>query len=145
MHTSNTALVKLLAKATRPLGAVFPVAARAALFLVYGWFGLLKLVGESPATPLAEALTRRTLGAKAFPVAFAVLSLVECVIGLLALLPAYTSVLIPLLLAHMLIVCSPLVLVPRMAWTRPLVPDLEGQYIIKNAAIVALVAGLARL
>ena len=38
---------------------------------------------------------------------------------------------------------GPLLLYPEAVWTRPLlVPNLEGQYIIKNAALVALALGL---
>jgi hypothetical protein len=43
----------------------------------------------------------------------------------------------------MVMVCSPLLLVSGMAWDGLLVPSLEGQYIIKNIAIVALAVGIA--
>jgi hypothetical protein len=43
----------------------------------------------------------------------------------------------------MVIVCSPLILVPELAWSHPFVPTLEGQYIIKNVIIVALAVGIA--
>lgn len=37
----------------------------------------------------------------------------------------------------------PLILLPSIAWSGFLVPTLEGQYIIKNLAIMALAAGVA--
>lgn len=117
--------------------------ARVALFLVFFWFGLIKIIGLSPATPLVIMLTARTVGVEYFTVLFFVLSLLECLIGVLFLFPKATRIVIPLLLFHMLLVCSPLVLVPEMTWTSFMVPTLEGQYIIKNAVIVALAIGIA--
>lgn len=117
--------------------------ARLALFLVFFWFGLIKIIGLSPATPLAVSLTDRTIGIEYFPTLFFALSLLECLIGILFLFPKATRVVIPLLLFHMLLVCSPLILVPEMTWTSFMVPTLEGQYIIKNAVIVALAIGIA--
>jgi uncharacterized membrane protein YkgB len=40
------------------------------------------------------------------------------------------------------IVCSPLVLAASVAWTHPGVPTLEGQYIIKDLALIALAIGI---
>lgn len=112
--------------------------ARIALFIVFFWFGAIKLLGLSPAGPLAEALTDRTVGVELFTPLFICIAILECVIGLLFLVPKAVRVVIPLLLFHLLIVCSPLVLVPEMTWQAPLVPSLEGQYIIKNVVIVAV-------
>jgi uncharacterized membrane protein YkgB len=117
--------------------------ARIAIFIIYFWFGFVKLIGISPAGPLAEALTQRTIGLQYFGVLFFVLSLVECLIGVLFLFPKMTRIVIPLLLAHMLLVCSPLVLIPSYTWQYPFVPTLEGQYIIKNAVVIALAIGVA--
>jgi uncharacterized membrane protein YkgB len=43
----------------------------------------------------------------------------------------------------MLIVCSPLLLVPEYSWEGFLTPTLEGQYIIKNAVVIAVAIGIA--
>lgn len=117
--------------------------ARVALFVVFFWFGILKVLGLSPASPLAEALTAQTVGMQYFDLLFLVLSVIECVIGVLFLIPKATRIVIPLLLIHMAVVCSPLVLVPSEVWTGFLVPTLEGQYIIKNLVIVAVAIGVA--
>jgi uncharacterized membrane protein YkgB len=122
--------------------AALPMA-RAAVFIVYFYFGLLKLLGESPASPLARALTDKTIGMSHFDAAFNVLAVFECVIGILFLFPRLTRLVIPLLIIHVLIVCSPLVLVPHLAWVKPFVPTLEGQYIIKNVLLVAVAIGVA--
>jgi uncharacterized membrane protein YkgB len=117
--------------------------ARFSVFLIFFWFGLIKLLGLSPAGPLAEALTAKTVGMQYFDVLFYVLAAIECVIGLLFLFPKATRIVIPLLLMHMVLVCSPLVLVPELTWQQFGVPTLEGQYIIKNAVVVAIAIGIA--
>lgn len=125
------------------LRRAFPVLARLAIFVIYFWFGILKLNGNSPAGPLAQALVAKTVGAQHFDVLFHILAVYECLIGILFLIPKATRVVIPLLIIHLAIVCSPLLLVPDLAWSKPFVPTLEGQYIIKNVAIVALAIGVA--
>jgi len=117
--------------------------ARIALFIVFFWFGFIKLTGMSPASPLAEALTVRTVGPALFEPLFIGLAFIECLIGLLFLIPKAVRLVIPLLLLHMVLVSAPLVLVPELTWHAPFVPTLEGQYIIKNVAIVALAFGVA--
>jgi len=117
--------------------------ARIAIFVVYFYFGILKLAGDSPASPLAHALVAKTVGVQHFTLLFNILAVYECLIGILFLIPKATRLVIPLLFIHMLIVCSPLLLVPRLAWAKPFVPTLEGQYIIKNVAIIALAIGIA--
>lgn len=112
--------------------------ARIALFIVFFWFGAIKLLGLSPAGPLAEALTARTVGDELFTPLFIAIALLECIIGVLFLIPKAVRIVIPLLFFHLIIVCSPLVLLPDMTWLKPLVPTLEGQYIIKNVVIVAV-------
>jgi len=121
----------------------FSLLARTALFIVYFYFGFLKLFGLSPATPLAAALTERTIGLEYFDTLYILLSAFECVIGILFLFPKATRVVIPMLLVHIALVSAPLVLLTDLVWLKPLVPTLEGQYIIKNAAIVALALGIA--
>lgn len=116
--------------------------ARFAIFLIYFWFGFLKIIDLSPASPLALALTTQTVGAQHFDLLFKVLAVYECVMGVLFLFPKLLRLAVILFAVHMIIVCSPMVLVAHMAWTKPFVPTLEGQYIIKNIALVALVIGL---
>ncbi len=120
----------------------FEPTARIAIFVVYFWFGRLKLLGLSPATPLALALTSRTIGAQYFNTSFRALAAYECAIGIIILIPAMKKIPAALLMIHLVIVSSPLVLVTDVAWTGTLVPTLEGQYIIKDLAIVALAVGI---
>ena len=117
--------------------------ARIAFFVVFFWFGFIKLAGLSPAGPLAEALVSQTVGSGWFDPLFTVLALIECAIGILFLFPKTVRIIIPILFIHMIIVCSPLVLLPEQTWQSFLVPTLEGQYIIKNIVIIALAFGVA--
>lgn len=117
--------------------------ARFSIFLIFFWFGFLKLLGLSPASPLAVALIENTVGVQYFDTLFYVLAALECIIGILFLFPKATRIVIPLLLFHMAIVCSPLLLVPGHTWQAFLVPNLEGQYILKNAVVVAVAIGIA--
>ncbi|MEO7904498.1 MAG: hypothetical protein ABIR91_01745 [Candidatus Saccharimonadales bacterium] len=122
---------------------IFIPSARIAIFIIFFWFGFLKLIGLSPADSLALALTEQTVGLQYFDVLFILLSLMECLIGVLFLIPKMTRIVVPLLLIHMIMVCSPLLLLPSIVWQAPFVPTLEGQYIIKNAVIVAVAIGIA--
>ncbi|CAN5149557.1 hypothetical protein BH09PAT3_BH09PAT3_2350 [soil metagenome] len=117
--------------------------ARFSIFLIFFWFGFIKLLGLSPAGPLAEALTAKTVGMQYFDPLFYILAAMECLIGILFLIPKTTRVVIPLLLLHMVLVCSPLILVTSLTWQQFGVPTLEGQYIIKNAVVIAIAIGIA--
>lgn len=117
--------------------------ARFAFFVIFFYFGLLKLIGLSPASPLAEALTAKAIGMQFFDASFMILAVIECLIGILFLIPKATRFVIFLLFVHMAVVCSPLVLVPDHVWSSFLVPNLEGQYIIKNIALIAIAIGIA--
>lgn len=117
--------------------------ARVAFFIIFFYFGFLKLIGVSPASPLAEALTARTIGMEYFDLSFIILALIECLIGILFLIPKATRFVIALLFIHMAVVCSPLILIPDHIWTSPFVPNLEGQYIIKNIGLIAIAIGIA--
>lgn len=122
---------------------LFVPIARIAFFIIFFYFGILKVLGLSPATPLAEALTAQTIGMQYFSIAYIGLAIFECLIGILFLVPKATRIVIPMLLLHMILVCSPLVLVTDMVWVYPFVPNLEGQYIIKNVALIAAAIGIA--
>lgn len=117
--------------------------ARLSIFVVFFWFGFIKLIGQSPASPLASALTEKTIGLGYFDQSFYALAILECIIGVLFLVPKATRIVVPLLLLHLMIVCAPLFLVPEYTWQSFLVPTLEGQYIIKNIVIVAVAIGIA--
>lgn len=116
--------------------------ARLSLFIIYFYFGFLKLIGASPANELAIGFaTKMGMGIYAQELYIA-LAFVECLIGLIILVPKLTRIALFIMFGHMLLVCAPIILYPETVWSAPFVPNLEGQYIIKNAALVALALGL---
>ncbi len=117
--------------------------ARMSLFVVYFWFGALKLIGMSPAAPLVQELYLQTVSFMPFPTFSGVLAAFEIMIGVLFLLPRMERLAILLVAGHMAVAALPLFLLTDTTWQGFLAPTLEGQYIIKNILIVALVVVVA--
>ncbi len=114
--------------------------AHVALFIVFVWFGALKLFGFSPANPLVAALLAKTLPMLTFHTFNLILGGYEVLIGILFVLPRREKLAIILLVPHLIMTTLPLILLPEMTWTSFMVPTLMGQYIIKNVLIIALAA-----
>lgn len=117
--------------------------ARIGLFIVFFWFGALKLLGVSPAGDLVRALYEQTVPILSFDAFFFCFALLECIIGFLFLIPGAERVVIPLLFAHMVTTFLPLFMLSESTWQSAFVPTLEGQYIIKNLVIIAAALGIA--
>ncbi len=111
--------------------------ARFALFLVYFWFGLLKLLGLSPAESLVRTLFEKTIPFLSFDTFYLTFALFEVVIGLLILAKGWERVALRLIAAHLIATLLPLFFLPDVTWQGILVPTLVGQYIIKNILIVS--------
>lgn len=138
----RTATIELDRKCIVLAREAYPVVTRSALFVVFFWFGFIKLLDLSPATGLAMALTARTVGMSHFETLFNSLAVFECVVGVLFLIPRAVRVAVALVCVHLAVVCAPLVLVPSYTWQTAMVPTMDGQYIIKNVLIVAAAIGL---
>ncbi len=111
--------------------------ARFALFVVFFWFGALKVIGESPANPLVSSLLSQTMPYITFDTFVIIFGIFEMIIGLSFLFPKMVRISIALLAFHMITTMLPLILLPQTTWRSVFVPTLEGQYIIKNLVIVA--------
>lgn len=110
--------------------------ARFSLFVVFFWFGILKVLGFSPASGLVKDLLASTIPFMS-PDNFVVLfGWFEMLIGVLFLLRGAERIVIPLLFFHMVTTVMPLFFLPTITWTYFMVPTLEGQYIIKNLVII---------
>jgi uncharacterized membrane protein YkgB len=118
-------------------------AARIALFIIFFWFGMLKLIGLSPAGPMVQDLANTLIPFIPFGTFYICFALLECIIGILFIIPGLERIVIPLLFLQMISTFMPLIFLPSMTWSVPLVPTLEGQYIIKNLVIIALAFGIA--
>ena len=117
--------------------------ARIALFVVFFWFGILKVIGLSPAGPLVQALEQQTLPFIPFDMFYMLFGLLECAIGIMFVVRRLERIVIPFLFIHMITTFMPLFLLPSETWSGFLVPTLEGQYIIKNLVIIATAIGIA--
>jgi uncharacterized membrane protein YkgB len=117
--------------------------ARFGLFLIFFWFGALKVLDLSPASQMVQDLLVQTLPFMSFHVFFALFGLFEMLIGVLFMIKGMERIVIPFLFIHMLSTLGPLFLLPGETWSAFLVPTLEGQYIIKNIALVGLAIGIA--
>ena len=117
--------------------------ARIALFVIFFWFGALKITGLSPAGPLVQQLAARVITFIPFHAFYVSFALFECLIGIMFLLPKTERIVIPFLLLHMSTTFVPLFMLPGEVWQSPFVPTLEGQYIIKNIVIIATAIGVA--
>ena len=125
------------------LRKAFVPSARFAIFVVYVWFGALKVVGLSPAEPLVYNLFNATIHFISFHTFYIFFGWFEVLIGVLFLIPKAIRWVIPLLIIHIVTTVLPLFLLQSEMWTGFLVPTLEGQYIIKNLLILAGAIGIA--
>ncbi len=113
---------------------------RISIGVVFLWFGAVKFVpGLSPADELATrtvgVLTLGVVGADAARVMIAAL---ETSIGFGLLLGRWMRVVLLLLALQMLGTLTPVVLFPGEVWrVAPVVLTIEGQYIAKNAVLIA--------
>ena len=117
--------------------------ARFSIAVVFIWFGMLKVLGLSPAGSLVHNLFESSIQFVSFASFYTFFAWFEVVIGVLFLIPKMTRVVMPLLAIHMLATFGPLVLLPTESWSGFMVPTLVGQYIIKNLVIIAAAMGIS--
>jgi uncharacterized membrane protein YkgB len=137
---------RLDARITRALARIGVPVLRVALGMVFLWFGALKFFpGVSPAETLAaRTIEELTFGAVRPAVSLPVLAAWESAIGIGLILNVWMRAVLFLLAVQMIGTFTPLLLFPTETFTSwPLVPTLEGQYIIKNVVLIgaAMVVG----
>lgn len=117
---------------------------RLPLFIIFFWFGLLKVIELSPARQLIidTVFWMPFLSAEAWVI---VIGYWEILIAIFFLTKRTTFLAMILLFLQMSGTFMPLILLPEISFqsSNPLLPTLEGQYIIKNIIIItaALVIG----
>ena len=121
-------------------------AVRIALGIVFLWFGVLKFFPNlSPAELLAaRTIELLSLGTVQPNLSLPVLAAWESVIGIGLIVGRWLRGILFLLAVQMAGTFTPLVLLPEETWrVFPIVPTLEGQYIIKNIVLIgaAMVVG----
>jgi uncharacterized membrane protein YphA (DoxX/SURF4 family) len=113
---------------------------RLSLGVTFLWFGVLKFFpGLSPAESLAGGtMARLSFGILSPSVAVPLLGAWESLIGIGLIAGLYLRATLFLLWVQMLGTITPLFLFPELTFTSfPLVPTLEGQYIIKNLVLIS--------
>src|SRR5262245_18444217 len=96
--------------------------ARIALFIVFFWFGILKLFFLSPANPLVAGLLELTLPFMPFHTFIILFGIYEMLIGILFLIPGLERLAMILLVLHMITTFLPLIFLPEITWQGPFVP-----------------------
>ncbi|MDB5254187.1 MAG: hypothetical protein JWL80_253, partial [Parcubacteria group bacterium] len=134
-------LEEIDSKIIRSLQKAFLPAARLSIFIIYFWFGALKVFALSPASPMVLALLERTLPFMDPSLFLKGFGVYEMIIGIAFLIPRFEREAIALLVPHLICTLLPLFLLSALVWTAPFVPTMEGQYIIKNLLIAALAIG----
>jgi uncharacterized membrane protein YkgB len=113
---------------------------RLSMAIVFLWFGLLKPLGLSPAEAMASHLVIQVTGVKALahPL-YLILAYMELLIGVLFLFERTTTWAVYLLFCQMPLTFMPMIFMPTLTFQKlPLVPSLEGQYILKNIVLIAV-------
>ena len=112
---------------------------RFSLFIIYFWFGILKVLGFSPAEALVQNLFNETIGSWIdFNLFCRGFGLFECALGILWLFPKLSKISLYILIAHMVTTFLPVLVLTEEIWQSWFTPTLVGQYIIKNLALISL-------
>ena len=118
---------------------------RVSIFVVYFWFGILKALGVSPAEGLVHQLFNITLSSlTSFPFFLISFGLFECLIGILWLIPKLTHIAYYALIFHFILILTPTIALPEVAWSSLFTPTFIGQYIIKNLLLLSCAMLIAR-
>ncbi len=121
---------------------------RIPLFIIFFWFGFLKIIDLSPAQQFVQDTVywMPFLSAADWTV---VIGVWEVFIAVFFLFKRTTFIAMILLMIQMTGTFLPLVILPDVTFqnSNPLLPTLEGQYIIKNIIIItaALIIGRTQL
>ncbi len=81
---------------------------RVSLFIIYFWFGILKVLGLSPASDLIKNLFERTIPFMSFETFLICFGIFECLIGIFFLIKGLEKVVLPMFIIHMITTFGPL-------------------------------------
>ena len=121
---------------------------RIPLFVIFFWFGFLKIINLSPAQNLVidTVYWMPFFGAESWTI---IIGYWEVLIAILFMFKRTTFFAMVLLLLQMTGTFLPLIILPEVTFqnSNPFLPTLEGQYIIKNIIIItaALIIGGSKL
>jgi len=121
---------------------------RIPIFIIFFWFGFLKIINLSPAQNLVidTVYWMPFFKAETWTI---IIGYWEVLIAVFFLFKRTTFIAMVLLLLQMTGTFLPLIILPEVTFqgSNPLLPTLEGQYIIKNIIIItaALIIGGSKL
>ncbi len=113
---------------------------RLSIAIIYTWFGLLKLIGSSPANELVTQTVRWVPPKLLLPL----LGSCELMLGIGILIPAFVPVAMAGLCLHLVATTMPLIFLPGICFAKFGVPTLIGQYIVKNLLTASLMIVIYR-
>lgn len=115
---------------------------RISFFIVFFWYGYLKVAGVSPAEGVVKGLfDSLSMGSVIdFDTFFYGLGIYEMIIGIGFLIGKFKKIILTLFLIHMFTTFGPMVFDMDATWQSVGVLTLAGQYIVKN--LVFAVAGI---
>lgn len=116
---------------------------RISFFIVFFWFGVLKILELSPAEGVVHTLYEHTVPFIPWKIFIFGFGAYECIIGIIFLFPGKEKWALYMLIPHMITTFGPLVIIPKLVWKGFMIPNLIGQYIIKNLVIIALAIFIA--
>ncbi|WP_438479549.1 hypothetical protein [Oleiharenicola lentus] len=116
-----------------------PLVTRLAIALIYGWFGLLKLFGVSP----AEELIRQTFSFLPGGAVILALGAWEVVIAVLLLFPRTVWIALLFLILHLPGTFLSYFTATELCFTGPFVFTDLGEFILKNLMVIGAVLFLA--
>ncbi|MBK9729827.1 MAG: hypothetical protein IPO83_00785 [Chitinophagaceae bacterium] len=116
---------------------------RFAFFIVFFWFGILKMMELSPANAVVHTIYEHSAWFIPWHIFIILFGAYECVIGIILLFPGKEKWALYMLVPHAITTFAPLVLLPALTWKSIMVPNLIGQYIIKNLVIISLAIFIA--
>lgn len=127
------------------LRQVAPTALRVSIGLLFVWFGLLKVVGQSPVADLVHATLPWVSRGFLLPA----LGAVEVVLGIALLVGRPRRITLVVTGAHLLGTFLVFVQAPSLAWSdgNPLLLTATGEFVLKNLVLVCavlLLLGLRR-
>lgn len=132
--TATLSNYKKIVVASSPTGWVN----RIAMAIIYCWFGVFKIIHQSPAQELVANLHSVTfvhyIPINIFQVG---LGYTECLIGVLWLMPRFTKTAFLIFSVHIFTTFLPMFWLPNQTWSNTFILTMSGQYIMKNLVLVA--------
>lgn len=109
---------------------------RFSFFLIYSWFGVLKIFNLGEAYPLVSDLCIKVFTSIDPEKFFVYFGILELYIGIIFFIPRLSKFAVIITSLHLITTFLPLFLLPIHTWISPFQLSMEGQYILKNVFLI---------